>query len=142
MPQWVSLEEFFKGLHLITTCGNTRIEIDIVPRNLTLLADKTMLEQLMINLIKNAKEACNEKENPLIQIRAIKEGSKTQISVSDNGRGIVPEALDKIFIPFYSTKSGGSGIGLSLCRQIMNRHNGQIFVQSEINKGTTFTLLF
>lgn len=142
IPQWISLDEFFKGLHLITTSVNTCIEINIVPQNLTLLADKTMLEQLMINLIKNAKEACCENEKPHIQINANKEGNKTQISIKDNGRGIVPEALDKIFIPFYSTKSGGSGIGLSLCRQIMNRHKGQIQVQSEINKGTVFTLLF
>ncbi len=142
VKQWISLNDFFKDLHLITTFENAVIYIDIVPQNLTLLADKTMLEQLVINLIKNAKEACLENEKPFIHIKVSKEGAKTQISIQDNGRGIVPETLDKIFIPFFSTKSGGSGIGLSLCRQIMNRHNGQIDVQSEINKGTTFTLQF
>ena len=64
------------------------------------------------------------------------------ISVIDNGSGIVPEVIDKVFVPFFTTKSKGSGIGLSLCRQIMNRHGGSISVISEEEKGTTFTLQF
>ena len=59
-----------------------------------------------------------------------------------NGYGIVPEAMDKVFVPFFTTKQGGSGIGLSVCRQIMNRHGGSISVISEEEKGTTFTLQF
>ena len=64
------------------------------------------------------------------------------ITVSDNGSGIVPEALDKVFVPFFTTKQGGSGIGLSVCRQILNRHGGNITVTSEMEKGTVFTLQF
>jgi signal transduction histidine kinase len=62
--------------------------------------------------------------------------------VTDNGCGIIPEALDRIFIPFFTTKHGGSGIGLSLCRQIINRHNGTISVASEPNLKTVFTIKF
>lgn len=64
------------------------------------------------------------------------------ITVSDNGDGILPEVQDKIFVPFFTTKPSGSGIGLSLCKQIMNRHGGNITVQSAVGKGSCFTLLF
>jgi two-component system sensor histidine kinase len=64
------------------------------------------------------------------------------ITVSDNGEGILPEVQDKIFVPFFTTKPSGSGIGLSLCKQVMNRHGGNITVQSTVGKGSCFTLLF
>lgn len=64
------------------------------------------------------------------------------ITVSDNGEGILPEVQDKIFVPFFTTKPSGSGIGLSLCKQVMNRHGGNITVQSAVGKGSCFTLLF
>lgn len=64
------------------------------------------------------------------------------ISVIDNGSGIVPEAIDKVFVPFFTTKSKGSGIGLSLCRQIMNRHRGSISLDSQVEKGSSFVCVF
>lgn len=64
------------------------------------------------------------------------------ISVIDNGSGIVPEVIDKVFVPFFTTKSKGSGIGLSLCRQIMNRHRGSISLDSQVEKGSSFVLRF
>ncbi len=64
------------------------------------------------------------------------------ITVNDNGEGILPEVQDKIFVPFFTTKPSGSGIGLSLCKQVMNRHGGNITVQSTVGKGSCFTLLF
>ena len=63
-------------------------------------------------------------------------------AVIDNGSGIVPEAIDKVFVPFFTTKSKGSGIGLSLCRQIMNRHGGSISLDSQVEKGSSFVLHF
>ena len=88
--------------------------------------------------------------NPKATIRSISDSQSGAsgwtepkvITVSDNGYGIVPEAMDKVFVPFFTTKQGGSGIGLSVCRQIMNRHGGSISVISEEEKGTTFTLQF
>jgi signal transduction histidine kinase len=72
----------------------------------------------------------------------IDETGKIIIEITDTGKGIEEEALSKIFIPFFTTKKKGSGIGLSLSKQIMRRHKGNIQVRSEIGKGTTFKLIF
>ena len=99
--------------------------------------------QVLINLIKNAKEACSRKEHPRIEVKMLPALSwQCLITVSDNGEGILPEVQDKIFVPFFTTKPSGSGIGLSLCKQVMNRHGGNITVQSTVGKGSCFTLLF
>ena len=101
-----------------------------------------MIEQVLINLLKNAAEACEECPFPQVRVDAFRREGAPVITVADNGCGIVPEAIDKVFVPFFTTKQGGSGIGLSVCRQIMNRHSGSIDVTSEEEKGTTFTLQF
>ncbi|MDD4636438.1 MAG: ATP-binding protein [Bacteroidales bacterium] len=109
-----------------------------------LFVDRSQIEQVLINLIKNAQEAGVEGQ----QLRIHVEGTLLtlphcyQITVSDNGRGIVPEAIDKVFIPFFTTKTNGSGIGLSLCKQIMSLHGGTISVTSSPGKGSVFTLRF
>jgi len=78
-----------------------------------------------------------------VQLHAVQDSyGRVKISVTDNGPGIVPEALDQVFVPFYTTKKGGSGIGLSLSRQIMRMHHGQLTVSSTPDCETTFTLLF
>ncbi len=100
-----------------------------------------MTDQLLLNLLKNAHEACVTQSKSKIDIEAVKVGDEIHISVSDNGQGISPEAIEKIFIPFYSTKPSGSGIGLSICRQIMLRHKGKIVVRSDEN-GSKFTMVF
>jgi signal transduction histidine kinase len=111
--------------------------------DLVINADLEMIEQVLINLIKNAIEAVKETAQPKIKLTADQTGNKVvTISVSDNGPGIPEENLDKIFIPFYSTKKDGSGIGLSLSRQIMKLHRGRIDVETEPGAGTTFTLEF
>ena len=105
--------------------------------------DSSLIEQVLINLILNAVEACKNVETPLIKISAKKniDGIAT-IKVSDNGLGIPNEIADKIFIPFFSTKKNGSGIGLSLCQQIMFRHKGKIQINSIENSGTVIRLVF
>ena len=87
-------------------------------------------------------EACEESLSPQIIVEAVQKNGMVIISVIDNGSGIVPEAIDKIFVPFFTTKSKGSGIGLSLCRQIMNRHGGSISLDSQVEKGSSFVLRF
>jgi signal transduction histidine kinase len=122
---------------------NIEIAVHIDPPQLTALADKNMIEQVLINLIKNAIQAFDEQANKRIELRAYtSEKGRPIISVTDNGPGIDPEALEKIFIPFFSTKKTGSGIGLSLSRQIMRVHEGRITVKSELGKGTEFSLRF
>jgi signal transduction histidine kinase len=102
-----------------------------------------LLEQVLINLLVNAIEAVKEKTNPKIVLSAYTSNNrKTIIRVADNGSGMPAEILEKIFIPFFSTKKSGSGIGLSLCKQIMMLHKGNIQVQSVDGEGTAFLLQF
>ena len=113
-----------------------------------LQADRVQIEQVLINLVRNAREACNAVEwdeciGPRIEVSVFHHPEwRVAISVADNGEGILPEVLDKIFVPFFTTKEGGSGIGLSLCRQIMHLHGGSITATSTPGPGTCFTLLF
>ena len=109
-----------------------------------LMLDRSQIEQVLINLLKNAGEACMEQEIPEVIIATHYEMEKRifMLTVTDNGSGILPDVLDKIFVPFFTTKPTGSGIGLSLCKQIMNLHGGSISVSSEIGKGSCFSLKF
>jgi nitrogen fixation/metabolism regulation signal transduction histidine kinase len=103
--------------------------------------DPSLLEQVLINVLKNAIEAVAQDGSGRIRITTTKQNQKTTISVADNGSGIDDETLSKIFIPFFTTKPKGSGIGLSLSKQIMKIHNGNIKVQTS-EKGTVFVLEF
>lgn len=109
---------------------------------LSIMIDRPQIEQTLINLIKNATEACCEKELAAIVIQCSHDRQRQQIvlSVSDNGCGILPEVQDKIFVPFFSTKQNGSGIGLNLCKQIVRLHGGHLAVSSTPGIGTTFTM--
>lgn len=109
---------------------------------LTIQADLEMIEQVLINLLKNAAEAVAGQPNARIELMGRYDGSVVKIEVSDNGMGIIPEAIERIFVPFYTTKKTGSGIGLSLSRQIMQMHNGTLTVESEPEVKTVFTLRF
>lgn len=117
--------------------------INVKPENLFILADKTLIEQVLINLIKNAIQAFDEQTEKRIGLTAFSnEKGRAIISVKDNGAGIDADALEKIFIPFFSTKKTGSGIGLSLSKQIMRQHEGNITVKSTLGEGTEFLLRF
>ncbi len=109
---------------------------------LTVEADEEMIEQVLINLIKNAIEACADTRDAKIEVRGRYIDEHVLIEVIDNGPGIIGEALDKVFVPFFSTKRTGSGIGLSLSRQIMQMHNGNLYVKSIPGVRTVFTLRF
>lgn len=138
--------DLFENLHqlMLPTLERRNIEMEIVLKDprMEFDVDVNLLEQVMINLLVNAMDAVKEKEHPRIILSAAKENNKTILKVADNGSGIAPELLDKIFIPFFSTKKSGSGIGLSLCKQIMLLHKGSIQVQSVEGEGTVFTLSF
>lgn len=120
-----------------------QLSINVYPEDLTISADKNMIEQVVINLIKNAIQSFEESKNRLIELKAgLNEKSRPVISVRDNGTGIDPEAIEKIFIPFFTTKKTGSGIGLSLSRQIMRQHQGTLTVKSNPGTGTEFSMRF
>jgi len=115
----------------------------IESEDLRVTADSQLIEQVLINLVLNAIDALAETTNPRVRISAcINNHGRTLISVTDNGPGIVADVVEKLFVPFFTTKKGGSGIGLSLSRQIMHLHRGELTVQSVPNKETQFTLLF
>jgi signal transduction histidine kinase len=143
----VYVRDLFENLHLLMqpTLDQKNIELEIILKDpdLILEADTNLIEQVLINLIVNAVEAVKEKTDPRIMLSAYYTAkNKTVIKVSDNGTGMPEELLDKIFIPFFSTKKTGSGIGLSLCKQIMMLHKGTIHVQSKEGEGTAFMLQF
>ena len=118
-----------------------QIKIEILPEDLELYIDQKQLTQVLLNLGKNAQQSLEGSENGSITFKAgINEMHKKYIQVSDNGPGIPKELLDEIFVPFFTTKNTGTGIGLSLTKQIMRLHNGSIRVVS--NEYTVFTLTF
>jgi signal transduction histidine kinase len=105
--------------------------------------DPQLVEQVLINLVKNALEAMADQIKPQIILKSFHDkDQKTVISVSDNGAGIPVKNLEEIFVPFFTTKEEGSGIGLNVSRQIMRLHKGEIFVTSEEGKGTVVSLVF
>ena len=121
------------------------IDIDVILKDpeLVIEADVNLMEQVMINLLVNAMEAVKDQGQPHIVLSAYKAANqKVTIKITDNGSGIPADVLDKIFIPFFSTKKSGSGIGLSLCKQIMMLHKGNVQVQSTEGEGTAFLLIF
>lgn len=115
---------------------------EINPVSLTLSADKSLVEHVMINLIKNAIESFEEIKNRSIKLASYAESSKIVVSITDSGKGIEESAIEDIFIPFFTTKKNGSGIGLSFSKQVMRMHNGEIKANSEPGKGSEFMLVF
>jgi signal transduction histidine kinase len=126
------------------TLEKKKIDLEIILRDPTLAieADLNLIEQVLINLVVNAIEAVKDREEPRLTLSAEVTNNRTLVKVADNGMGMPPELLDKIFIPFFSTRKTGSGIGLSLCKQIMLLHKGNIQVQSAPGMGATFILQF
>jgi signal transduction histidine kinase len=146
-PSSINVSELLEELSVLhrkeLTENNIKISTSVYPEDLTISADKNQIEQVLINLLKNAIQAFEEQEEKHIELKAfVNEKSRAIISIADNGTGIDPEAMEKIFIPFFTTKKNGSGIGLSLSRQIMRQHQGTLTVKSTVGKGTEFIMRF
>jgi signal transduction histidine kinase len=123
-----------KDIELETILKDTDLQLEV---------DINLIEQVLINLVVNAIEAIKDSPAPKIVLSAyVASNFRSIIKIADNGNGMPPELLDKIFVPFFSTKKNGSGIGLSLCKQIMMLHRGNVQVQSVEGEGTAFLLLF
>lgn len=120
-----------------------KMSCTIVPESIELQIDEQMISQVLINMIKNSVHALEETDKGRINIKGYynKRGRPT-IQIIDNGQGILPDVIDKIFIPFFTTKRNGSGIGLSLSREILRLHGGTIHAQSVPNEETIFSLTF
>jgi len=119
------------------------VEILVLPKNLELVADRKLIEQVIINLIHNSIDAVTNVAKKQICMKAFSDLNKHIVfQVIDNGKGITQELIDTIFVPFFTTKPNGSGIGLTLSREIMKLHGGTIKAFSEPGKETVFTLRF
>ncbi|HAA12812.1 MAG TPA: hypothetical protein DCE41_14420 [Cytophagales bacterium] len=117
-----------------------KLEVQLPEPELVALGDQELLEQVLINLVGNAREAVEKADMPCVWISAERDQDRVRIHVVDNGPGISEDHLDKIFIPFFTTKSTGSGIGLALSRQIMRLHKGSLTVATHTTGGAKFTL--
>lgn len=143
----VKMEDLIRNVHTLmkkeVAEKNIRLATSVEPDTIEVQIDEQMIEQVLINLIKNSVQALEGCEEGSIQVRGFynKRGRPT-IQVVDDGQGILGDVLDKIFIPFFTTKRSGSGIGLSLSRQILRLHGGTITAQSTPNKETVFTMTF
>lgn len=135
----VTARELIEGVVRLMQNGRNDLMLSIPAAPLRMVADKEQIEQVLINLIQNARE----NEATQITLSAgITSGNHLFLRIADNGTGIEPEVQERIFIPFFTTKPTGSGIGLTISRQIMHHHHGNIAVQSEVGRGSVFTLLF
>ncbi|MCG8306264.1 MAG: ATP-binding protein [Cytophagales bacterium] len=145
--QMVSVMELFDQISVLLKheieSNSIQFIVNVTPQNLALSIDPELIQQVLINLIKNAVQALEDRENKIVELLAHQdEKNNTLFILKDNGPGIDEEAQTKIFIPFFTTKKSGSGIGLSLSRQIMRQHNASISVKSKIDEGTEFILRF
>ena len=143
----VLVRDLFESLYQLMqpTLDQKNIEMDIILKDtsLQLEADTSLVEQVLINLVVNAMEAVKDRTEARIVLSAsLSDTNKILLKVTDNGPGIPEDVMENIFIPFFSTKKSGSGIGLSLCKQIMMLHKGNIHVHSIVGEGTVFTLRF
>ncbi len=123
--------------------GGVTLDYKCTPVTLELKADPELLEQALINVVKNSVEAVTDVARPIITLSAeLRTFGQVRISITDNGTGISPENIENIFIPFFTTKRGGSGIGMSIVRQIVKMNGGNINVISAPGAGTTVNLDF
>ncbi|MCK5400020.1 MAG: HAMP domain-containing histidine kinase [Flavobacteriaceae bacterium] len=113
-----------------------------IPSNASINADSKLIEQVLINLINNSMHALKGRKSPTIKISCVVDPDKTIIILTDNGIGIEEKILNQIFIPFFTTKKNGSGIGLSLSKNILKKHGGNLLVSSDVNEYTSFSLVF
>ncbi len=143
----INVDKLLEKVLVLMTQNQNEHVVDITitspEESMEIYADEKLITQVLVNLSKNAIQALNGVENAKLELIAgVTESGKKYITVKDNGPGIPPEILQQIFVPFYTTKSDGTGVGLSLSKQIMHLHGGNLTVHSILNKETIFTLLF
>jgi two-component system sensor kinase FixL len=117
-----------------------KVTFNFAHRKAFALVNRTQIQQILLNLIRNALEAMEHigKSKLVIKTQDILSGSMVQVSVVDTGSGIAPAVLDKLFTPFMTTKKTGMGIGLSICRTIIDAHGGKLWAESKPGRGSTF----
>ena len=144
-PETIGVAELLQGIGRLMQAEfqahNIRLRVEVEPKTSTVWGDRRLIEQVLINLVTNSVHALTEVASPQIMLRSYLDHDQPVIEVRDNGRGIEPDKLDQIFVPFFSTKEQGAGVGLSLSRHIMTLHRGSLKVQSQPGQ-TSFFLYF
>ena len=143
--QTVTVSELFYRVRLLTgqliSLFNIQLSVSVNPENMEIIIDPDLLEHVLINLVNNSTYALRETEGGKIQLTAeINERGRAILKVIDNGCGISEDVLDKVFVPFFTTKQEGSGIGLSISQSIIRAHGGNIWIQSQPNIETVFSI--
>jgi len=117
-----------------------QVDFDFLSESPQVIVNRVQIQQVLINLLRNAVEAMQDVQNPFltVRVRVVQDGSMVQVSVKDTGPGIHPDVLSKLFTPFTTTKKSGMGVGLSICRTIVESHGGKIWADSSPGDGTTF----
>lgn len=144
--QHVSVNDLIQGVVSLLKKGlfieNIEVKLEIKPSDLVFFMDRKMVEQILLNVLKNAAYALADHSSPRITLRCYENEGNKIIEVEDNGTGIPFNILDYIFMPFFTTKKEGSGIGLTLSRQLMKAQRGQIKIYSREGEGTLVSLIF
>ena len=138
--QTVDLGKLISDVLVLMENELTNVRLDFTYQKTFLQVDPSLFEQVLINLIKNSLSAVAEINHRQLKIEIASKEKFVVVTISDNGKGIPANVIDKVFIPFFTTRENGSGIGLTLSRQIMHRHGGTIEVKSKEGEGTAFTL--
>lgn len=142
------IQEILNFVDPIMQQRDVRVESSLSAAEPVISGDQELLKQMMLNLIFNAMKAMPSQGSLTIRTRNISSGAASEepscleLQVQDTGIGIPPENLNRIFDPFFTTNKNGTGLGLSVVHQIVERHSGSITVSSEVNRGTTFTIVF
>ncbi len=144
--QKIMVKQFLMNIESLMKSALEKANIDFIilpiPTNATIEVDPKLIEQVLINLINNSIHALQGRVAPKITLNYNVLPDKKVILLTDNGMGIEEKIMNQIFIPFYTTKKNGSGIGLSLSKSILKKHEGNLLVNSEVGKYTSFSLIF
>lgn len=138
----VKARDYFRNLRLMAEAElqNRGLAINtvqyVVPEDMMLSIDPALMNQVMLNLLRNALDAVATIPNPRVEVVISVSDTHPYLTVRDNGEGISEKVMENLFQPFYTTKEGGSGVGLSICRQIVRRHGGELTIRSRVGKGT------
>lgn len=143
VPAMVSVSDALHAVETLMTgeVDGVQILVDVIPASLEVSADSALLDQVLVNLVRNSLDAMKAVSQPRLELRGELSFGRVLISVKDNGSGMDANTIEQIFVPFFTTKREGSGIGLSLSRQIMTAHGGEIAVESD-SDGTMVRLVF
>jgi signal transduction histidine kinase len=143
-PQVFPLSQLVRGVEALMAAGlkaqGVALDVGVLPEDLTAYGDPVLLDQAVINLVRNGAEACASAAEARVELVCRQEGDQVLISVSDNGPGLSEQARSQLFVPFFTTKLGGSGIGLSIARQIAMAHHGQLTAANRASRGAVFVL--